>query len=278
MRACSILISSWWSHVALEMTIESILKRTVYDNYKIVVCDSSSNNSKERQYLRQKRDSGNIELLECTDRGKLGFLKHGEAINRLLQCCSTELACLLDSDIEILEGDWLSTLADFIRNGKDLGAGDLRKGGCFLPQSIFRGPLYHPSCLFLNMPAYRCFGTDDDWPEKGILMAEYKYKYKFDNWPQCEGNNLVYNYDPKMAGVHYDTAGRFTEKVLWENPEGLRMYSLPPNFIRSAYGISLGPKIYHFEGMSAHHQALDGDYMRGRVALLHERLGLLRTE
>lgn len=272
MRACSILISSWWSHDALEMTIESILERTAYDNYKIVVCDSSAPDSRERAYLRRNRDGGYIELIEHD----AGMLKHGEAINRLLQYCSTELACLLDSDVEILSGDWLSMLVNFIKTDKDLGVGQLMKGGCFLPQSIFRGPLYHPSCLLLNMPTYRRFGSEDDWPEKGISMlgqglpmTGYKYKYKFDGWPRCEGNNLVYNYDPTMKGVHYDTAGRFTEKVLWENPEGLKMYPLPVDFLHR--------KIYHFGGMSAHHRILDGDYMRARTALLLERLRLLRA-
>ncbi len=281
MKPCSILISSWWSHDALEMTIESILKRTVYDNYKIVVCDSSSSDSRERQYLRRHRDDGHLELLETND----GMLKHGEAINWLLRYCSTELACILDSDVEILADDWLSILADFIKNDKDLGVGDLRKGGCFLNSSIFRGPLYHPSCLLLNMAAYKRIGGEDDWPEKGISMlgqgismAGYKYKYKFDGWPRCEGNNLVYNFDPTMAGVHYDTGGRFTEKVLWENPDGLRMHPLPFNFMRQASGIEQAPKLYHFEGMSAHATRLDSDYMRARVALLHERLRLLRAE
>jgi glycosyltransferase involved in cell wall biosynthesis len=280
MKPCSILISSWCSHIALEMTIESILKRTVYDNYKIIVCDSSPKDSGERRYLRRHRDDGHIELLECDT----GTLKHGEAINRLLGYCSTEFACLLDSDIEILAGNWLSILVNFIRDDKDLGAGDLKKGGCFLNSSIFRGPLYHPSCLLLNMTIYRHFGSDDDWLEKGISkpgqgipMAEYKYKHKFNNWPKCEENHLVYNFDPKMAGVHYDTGGRFAERVLWENPGGLRMHPLPPNFIRSACGIEFAPKIYHFEGMSAHHHILDGDYMKGRTALLHERLRLLRA-
>lgn len=276
MKFCSILISSWCSHDALELTIESILERTIYNSYKIVVCDSSPAQGRERAYLKRNWDGGYIELLECTDRGDEGFLKHGEAINRLLAHCDTELACLLDSDVEILASDWLSILAAFIKDDKDLGVGDLRKGGCFLNSSIFRGPLYHPSCLFLNMSAYRHFGSEDDWLEKGISipgqgipMTRYKYKYKFDGWPRCEGSNLVYNYDSTMAGVHYDTGGRFAEKILWENPEGLRMHPIPVGFFKK--------KIYHFEGMSAHHQILDGDYMRARVALLQERLRLLRA-
>lgn len=281
MRPCSILISSWWSHDALEMTIESILERTVYNNYKIVVCDSSAPDSRERAYLRRNRDGGYLELIEHD----AGMLKHGEAIWRLLQYCDTELACLLDSDVEIIGADWLSILAGHIKADTDLGVGDLRKGGCFLNSSIFRGPLYHPSCLMLNMAAYRHFGSEDDWTEKGVSMqgqgipmTGYKYKHKFDGWPRCEGNYLVYNFDPQMGGVHYDTGGRFTEKVLWENPKGLRMHSLPINFMRQASGIELAPKIYHFEGMSAHATRLDGDYMRGRVALLHERLRLLRAK
>lgn len=275
MKPVSILISSWWSHDALELTIESILERTVYDNYKIVVCDSSAPDSRERAYLKRNRDGGHIELIE----NDAGMLKHGEAIWRLLQYCTTELACLLDSDVEIIGADWLSILAGHIKADNDLGVGDLRKGGCFLASSFFRGPIYHPSCLMLNMAAYRRFGmNEDDWPEKGVPMAEYKYKGKFDNWPMCEGNYLVYNYDEKMGGVHYDTAGRFTERVLWENPEGLRMHALPPNFMRQSKGIEFAPKVYHHEGMSAHHQSLDGDYMRGRVALLKERLWLLRMK
>jgi len=272
MKPCSILISSWCSHDAIEMTIESILKRTIYDDYKIVVLDSSPATGRERQYLRKHRDNGSIELLE-RDEGQLG---HGETINKLLKDCNTELACLLDSDVEILEGDWLSVLADPIRDNKDLGVGDLRKGGCFIYSSIFRGPLYHPSCLLLNMPAYRRFGSEDDWPEqgvsmpgKGIPMAEYKYRHKFENRPLSDIHPFVYNFDPRMAEVHYDTGGRFSEKVLWENPEGLRMHPMPPDFFKR--------KIIHFEGMSAHSTRLGIDLMKPRVALLRERLRLLRA-
>lgn len=285
MRPCSILISSWCSHDALELTIESILEHTVYDDYGIVVLDSSPENSRERQYLRRHRDDKNIRLLEYNE-GRLG---HGWAINKLLQSCTSELACLLDSDVEILSGDWLTTLSMLIRDDKDIGVGDMRKGGCFLNSSTFRGPLYHPSCLLLNMPVYKQFGSEDDWPERGggfstkppgwaitsdeggrIPMSEYKYRYKFENRPLGENSHLVYNFDPRMSVVHYDTAGRFTEKILWENPDELRMRSMPPDFFKN--------KVLHFGGMSAHCQILDGDYMRGRTALLHERLRLLRME
>ena len=101
----SILIANYQGHEAIELCIESILKRTQFDSYKIMVMDSSPEDSPDKAYLRRQRDRGKIGLLESER--KLG---HGTALTQLLKHCDAEFACLLDSDCEILMSDWLAVL------------------------------------------------------------------------------------------------------------------------------------------------------------------------
>ena len=111
MKSCSILISSWCGHKAIELCIESILKRTNYKAYQIIVCDSSSPYGPDRKYLTNHKEKGNIELLESDVR-----LQHGQALWRLLSYCKTDLACILDSDSEILSSDWLEKFTSQIQD------------------------------------------------------------------------------------------------------------------------------------------------------------------
>jgi len=159
MKSCSILISSWCGHKAIELCIESILKRTNYKAYQIIVCDSSSPYGPDRKYLRNHKEKGNIELLESHVR-----LQHGEALWRLLSYCKTDLACIFDSDNEVLSSDWLEKFTSQIQDHeKDLGVGFLLKGDNRPNNDFFFTPLFHPSYLVLNMPLYRQIAKEDDW-------------------------------------------------------------------------------------------------------------------
>ena len=56
----SILIASFRGGIATELCIESILKRTQYPDYKIVVYDSSGP-GKDKDYLEKQEKDGNEE-------------------------------------------------------------------------------------------------------------------------------------------------------------------------------------------------------------------------
>ena len=141
----SILIANYQGHEAIELCIESILKRTKNSDYKIIVMDSSPQDSSDRKYLEFQRDKNNIELMESEV--KLG---HGAALARLLKRCDTGFACLLDSDCEIFQGDWLSVLVNKIKNINDLGVARFRFGGVAADHHCI-APVYWPCVMLLNV-------------------------------------------------------------------------------------------------------------------------------
>lgn len=265
MKECSILISSWCGHDALELCIESILKRTAYKSYRIVVCDSSPTDSVERFYLRAHRDDGNLELLESSVK-----LMHWQSLNKLLSYCTTEFACLLDSDVEILQGDWLSVGVNKIQSNLDVGAGWLVKGRQHIGKDYLQGPRYDPCCLFLNMPVYNKIRGKDDWENLWISINEYKHKDKFKKSSSVELSRWFSDCLFNQKLLTYDVGGRFTEKIIWENPHNFRVQELPPAFLKE--------KVRHYVGMSVHSSRLETSSMAPKFRVLKTHLQQLRGE
>ena len=260
MKAISILISSYHSGEALELCIESIKKKTLYKNYKIIVLDSSGKGSKTREYL------DNTPYIDYQWDAE-SQLRHGQALDILTRQCETPLAVILDSDVEILRGDWLHQLTFRPIEDDVIGVGHLREGGNFTKYGFWRVPIYLPFCLLLNVDAYRKIGAGvNDWIDHYIPMSEYAYKDRF-----TEASYRAYHpIDSSLEKVHYDTAGGFSERVLFENPDGLTMYPLPPAFIKDT--------IYHYEGMTAHRASLDSERMSPKAERVKERLRFLRGQ
>ena len=260
MKAVSILISSYHSGEALQLCVESIRKKTLYKNYKIIVLDSSGKDSETRNYLD---NTSYIDYQWDTEQP----LRHGQALDILTQQCDTPLAVILDSDVEILKGNWLNQLTDQPITDKIMGVGHLREGGNFIKQSFWRVPIYLPFCLLLNMDAYRKMGIDkNDWVDRYIPMSEYPYKDRF-----TEASSRAYHkINTDLEKVHYDTAGGFSERVLFENPDKLVMRPFPPGFAKNA--------IYHYGGLSAHRKCLNSERMSPKVRRIKERLRFLRGE
>lgn len=261
----SILIANYQGHEAIELCIESILKRTKNSDYKIIVMDSSPQDSSDRKYLEFQRDKDNIELMESER--KLG---HGAALARLLKRCDTGLACLLDSDCEILEGDWLSVLANKIKNADDLGVARFRWGGVAADHHCI-APVYWPCVMLLNISLYREFEGDDDWQQNGANYSNYKYKHIFDK-PGCRQFGLIITRpnqrEVKKDNVGRDTAWRFTEKVLFETGNKYTMYPMPLDF----WNI----RVKHYGGITRNHYRPEHPVMIPRWQMIKENLKKLR--
>lgn len=268
MKSCSILIPSWCGHKATELCIESIIKRTEYKNgYRIIVCDSSPEDSSEREYLRSQSEKGNIRLIVNNSR-----LRHGDALWKMLVVCNTEIAVILDSDNEILSGDWLNIFTSPIHDpDKDLGVGFLIKGGNRPNNDFFFAPVFHPSHLILNMRLYRQIMRPDDWLCSKIPVSDFKYKEQLGAMSVTEAAEwFEYERTLDRPRIEYDSGGLFTERLIYDNSNGLRMYSKPIEFFTK--------KIKHYGGMSAYHTRLYQPHMQKKYELLLERLKAIREE
>lgn len=113
MRSCSILISNYNSFETIELCIESVRKHTQYP-HEIIVYDDCSTNKVDRAYLAKLKRKKQIKTILGKKR-----LNHGGAINMLLSHCKTDLAMILDNDVQILKDGWLEETANLV-GSKDL--------------------------------------------------------------------------------------------------------------------------------------------------------------
>lgn len=253
MKLCSILIANFKGSEAIELCIESILKRTKYNNYKIVILDSSPGNHRDKQYLKSQRNENNIELLENEIN-----ISHGAALVKLIKLCDTEHACIIDSDCEVLTGDWLSTLAELLKEDNDLGVAKFRRS--WYSEKYYWAPIYWACVLFLNVKLYREFEGEDDWSQRNTSFDEYEYKHVFEDIKDR----------PKRDVVSRDTAWLFTQKVLFETGSKYKMYPIPPNF----WDI----KIKHYGGISRNHWRPEHPQVGPRLMAIKRNLAVLRSE
>lgn len=163
MRACTILIPNYNSFEAIQLCIESIQRNTEYP-HKIIVYDDASTNKVDREYLTSLKRKKQIETILGKKR-----LNHGGAINKLLARCKTDLAMILDNDIQILEKGWLEEIANLV-GSKDLCLCGIEHNYKSAQPSL--SDWMQTWFILLNMKAYRD-GMEVDWSrchESGIML------------------------------------------------------------------------------------------------------------
>jgi len=229
MKPCSVLIPNRWTEDAIVLTVESILKRTNYPDYKIVVCDNSGGKGKANRldYLKDMEKLGHLKLIEnviiANPDGKIPY-GHGENLKVLLKACDTPLAMLLSSGCEIKDPNWLSMLIDLLKTDKDLGVAKTRKAENHF-NNCWSANRYIPNWMLLDMDIYRDFGNpDEDLELRRVPYTEYEHKEIFD------GMITPAHPDPDPLQVFLDTGWRLWDRMQYENPEGYRMIDLPRYF------------------------------------------------
>jgi glycosyltransferase involved in cell wall biosynthesis len=107
MKSVTICITSFQSGDAVALCIESVRKFTAYP-HEIAVIDDASDPvlyAGDLDYLRSCRDKGWIRLIENETRRN-----HGPSLSRLLDTVTTDLAMVIDCDVQILSGGWLEAM------------------------------------------------------------------------------------------------------------------------------------------------------------------------
>lgn len=269
MKPCSILVPNRWTEDAICLTVESILKRTDYPSFKIVVCDNSEGKGEASRldYLKEQEKLGNIKLIENIIKpnldGKIPY-GHGENLKVLVKNCDTPLAMLFSSGCEVKQPDWLTLLVGLLETEKDLGVAKIRKAENHF-QNCWAANRYIPNWLLLNMDIYRDFGDpDEDWNLTRMPYDEYERKEDF------KGLSPPQHPDPSPLQVFKDTGWRLWDRVHYENPNGYRMIEMPFYFPWRL--------INFFGGMDRNNSRPDHPYVVKTRAGIQRQLEILRKE
>ena len=264
-KAVSILIGNCRTWEAIELTIESILKRTAYAPYQIIVYDQSreTDNGSRLPYLWAQAEKGNIKLIEGAYRPRSDLDGHGKAIKVLLENCDTDLALPWDSDIEVLHPLWLDALVDKLKGDNVLGVGGFNPGLNHW-DLMWISPRYVPNWMLLDMAIYKDFQGEDDWDLSFVPFSAWKYPEVFEG--QRPPNN------PELLNgevrVFRDTGWRIWEKLIFENPRGLKILSLPADW--------WGNKMRHYCGIDRNSFQPDLPELVEKLRTIRGRLELLR--
>lgn len=90
----------------LRTCVESILARTTWSNFEIVVVDNHSTERNALDYLNELRGRDHIRVL----RDDAPF-NYAAINNRAVAQCDGELVCLVNNDIEVISPGWLEEMA-----------------------------------------------------------------------------------------------------------------------------------------------------------------------
>ena len=101
----SIIIPTKNHHKILNKCISSILLRTDYNKYEIIIVDNETDEDNSVDYLRSLSKYNNIKIIKCD--GDFNFSKLN---NNAVKDAKGEILVLLNNDIEVIKGDWLSIL------------------------------------------------------------------------------------------------------------------------------------------------------------------------
>lgn len=89
----------------LRTCVESVLRRTRYPDYEILVVDNQSSDPTALAYIEELRAMGRVRVLVYDAPFNYSAINNWAAAN-----CDGELLCLLNNDIEVITEDWLAEM------------------------------------------------------------------------------------------------------------------------------------------------------------------------
>ncbi len=104
----SLIICTRNNETLLRSAVESIVQKTIYTNYEIIIVDNGSTRPITRRYLREIGIHGNITVI----RHDAPF-NYSQLNNLAIQRAAGELLCLLNDDIEVVTPGWLEEMLMF---------------------------------------------------------------------------------------------------------------------------------------------------------------------
>ena len=113
----SILIPNKDNIDMLEDCIKSIVEKTTYKNYEIVIIENNSTKQETFDYYRQIQNNDNVKVITYPGKG----FNYSSIINFGVKSVDSEYVMQLNNDTKLITGDWLETMIGYAQN-KSIGA------------------------------------------------------------------------------------------------------------------------------------------------------------
>ncbi|MEM4523447.1 MAG: glycosyltransferase, partial [Nitrososphaeria archaeon] len=218
----------------LRKCVESVLNKTTYQNYEIVIVDNNSQEDKTFEYYREIENNPKIRIIQY----KKPF-NFSAIINFAVSKIESEYLLFLNNDTEVITPEWLSAMLEHIQR-KEVGAvgakllypnGRIQHCGVILglgsgkhkvPGHIFRGfpdPVRHPSAdVIRNFSAVTaaCMLTKKSVFEEVGGFDEVNLPVAFNDVDYClklreKGYLIVYT--PYAVLYHYEGLSRGRDEL-----------------------------------------------------------------
>ncbi len=88
----------------LKVCVDTILEKTNYPNYEVIILDNDSKESETVEYFDQITQKG-CRIIPCP-----GKFNYAAINNRGVENAEGSYICLLNSDLEVIDGDWLNEM------------------------------------------------------------------------------------------------------------------------------------------------------------------------
>jgi len=95
----------------LQACVESI-KKTTYQNYRVVIIDNESDDPKTLEYFKKISDTEKISVLKIANQGKFNFAAIN---NRAVEQVNTDYVLFLNNDTEVINSHWLTQMMGYAR-------------------------------------------------------------------------------------------------------------------------------------------------------------------
>jgi len=116
MPLISIIISPSNHTLNAEKTINSILKKTAYPNYEIILIENKNMEKKETKLYKQIAQGNRIDTVKWE-----GSSNYSSANNKAVEQTKGEVLLFLDDAIQVINQDWLEEMLQFVLRS-DVGA------------------------------------------------------------------------------------------------------------------------------------------------------------
>lgn len=101
----SIIIPTRNASYLLRQCVNSVLEKTHYADYEILIVDNGSDDADTLRFLRSSTENPKIRVL-CDDRP----FNYSALNNRAVERANGEVLCLLNNDVEVISPNWLSEM------------------------------------------------------------------------------------------------------------------------------------------------------------------------